>query len=182
MAVESELGKGTTFRVYLPAAEGVEWAPGTRPSPPVGQPTRGKGRVLIMDDMAAVRQAAGAFLKFLGYEVYEAEDGAATIAAYRAAAAAGRPIDVVILDLTVPGGMGGAEALKRLREIDPGVKALVTSGYSDDPAMTDCARFGFRGVLAKPYQMVEIADKVAGLLGPAEGPRGPSGGEREGMR
>lgn len=117
-----------------------------------------------MDDEPAVRAVAGEMLSLLGYEVGSAEDGSEAIARYREAAAAGAPFDLVIMDLTVPGKMGGSEAIRRLLEIDPQVKAVVSSGYSNDPIMSDYSRYGFKGVIAKPYQLEQLSKTVHDVI------------------
>jgi CheY-like chemotaxis protein len=113
-----------------------------------------------MDDEEVVRRLAVRLLQPLGYEVVEALDGAEVVERYVAARAAGRPFDAVIMDLTIPGGMGGLEALGQLRQLDPDVVALVSSGYSNDPIMATWAEQGFRGALAKPYLAVELREAL----------------------
>lgn len=155
MTVDSQLGKGSTFSIYLPAS--------SREIEPERQPEahfRGRGRILIMDDEQAVREVAGEILTFLGYQVGYAEEGAEAIARYQEASASGEPFDLVIMDLTIPGKMGGKEAIQRLLEIDPHVKVVVSSGYSNDPIMADYPKYGFRGVIAKPYQIEALSRTV----------------------
>lgn len=124
--------------------------------PPEDAPSFRRGRVLLMDDDELVRVVGrGLFGKF-GYEVDTVSDGAEAIQAFRKADAAGRPYDIVVLDLTVPGGMGGEECLKRLLGLDPTVVAVVSSGYSNDPVMAEFQRFGFKGILQKPYRVEDI--------------------------
>ena len=96
--------------------------------------------------------------------VEEAAQQAAALAQYEQGMAAGPPIDAVLLDLTVPGGMGGRETMKRLRELDPEVKGIVSSVYSNDPIMADARRFGFMGVVAKPYNVADLATVVHGVV------------------
>lgn len=127
----------------------------------------GKGRILIMDDEDAVRKVAGLMLKNIGYEVEFARDGVEAIEFYKKARESGKPFDVAIIDLTVPGGMGGKEAVKKLLEIDPNVKTIVSSGYSNDPIMSEFKQYGFKGVIAKPYlieELSEIVSRVTGML------------------
>jgi PAS domain S-box-containing protein len=160
ITVESTTGKGTTFSLYLPAADRV--IP-KEPSEP-GTMNSGHGNILIMDDDEMVRDAAGQVLIRLGYTVAYACDGAEAITAYEQARAAGRPFDAVIMDLTIPGGMGGKDAVKRLREIDPAVKAIVSSGYSNDPVMAHYAEYGFNGVVSKPYTIKKLNDAIQKVL------------------
>lgn len=154
IGVESEIGVGTNIYFYLPAnpkevptseelSEGI---------------LSGKGRILLMDDDNMVREVAGRLLEHIGYEGVCAEDGAEAIDLYNKAGESGRPFDAVILDLTVPGGMGGKEAAKRLMEMDPAAKVIVSSGYSSDPAVSDFRSFGFKGAIQKPYELKELAE------------------------
>jgi CheY-like chemotaxis protein len=109
-----------------------------------------------MDDEEPVRRAAAALLEKLGYEVACAASGEEALESYRAASEAGRPFAVVILDLTVPGRMGGKECARHLGRLDPSVRAIVSSGYSTDPVMANHEAFGFVGVLPKPYRVEEL--------------------------
>ena len=113
-----------------------------------------------MDDEEIIRDVSGEMLTSLGYEVNFATDGNEAIELYRKAKESGEPFDVVIMDLTIPGGMGGKEAIKKLLELDPGAKVIVSSGYSNDPVMSGYKEYGFRGVIAKPYKLVELSAKV----------------------
>jgi PAS domain S-box-containing protein len=160
ISVFSELGKGTTFVVYLPAATAEA------PESDVAQQDHlaGHGRVLVMDDDGLIRDTAAAMLGHFGYDVAVAEDGEAAVELYRRGLADGEPFDVVILDLTVPGGVGGTEALQQLKQIDPDVRAIVSSGYSTDPALAHHQEAGFAGVVAKPYEVEELAQVVRGVL------------------
>ena len=152
MTVDSELGKGSTFSIYLPAS-----AKEIEANVIAEAPSPGKGKILVMDDDRNVREVAGEVLRFLGYEVGFAEHGSEAIARYREAKEAGRPFDLVIMDLTIPGKIGGKEAIQQLLEIDPRVKAIVSSGYSNDPIMATYGRYGFKGVIGKPYKMEELS-------------------------
>jgi PAS domain S-box-containing protein len=160
ITVESTVGAGTTFTVYLPALDSPRAAGEHGEAPAVS----GTGRVLIMDDEELIQELVGEMLGHLGYEVEGAHDGAEAIEAYLNAMKTGRPFDVVIMDLTVPGGMGGREAIRRLRELAPDVRAIVSSGYSDDPVMSNFREYGFSGVIQKPYQMHELGEEVRKLL------------------
>ena len=153
ITVESTLGVGTTFHVYLPASH--------KPAPPrqesKSELVPGQGRILVMDDEAIIRELAMTVLAHLGYEVETVADGAECIKVYTAARDAGRPFTALVMDLTIPGGMGGKETIKRLREIDPTVRAVVSSGYSSGPEMANYREHGFRGMVAKPYKIEELA-------------------------
>jgi PAS domain S-box-containing protein len=152
IAVESKPGVGTTFHIYLPAVE-------QQATP---QPKRdrellvGTGKILVMDDEDMVREVLGRLLARLGYEAEFAKDGGEAIEMFTQAQGSGQAFAAVILDLTVPGGMGGKETMAGLLEIDPQVKAIVSSGYSDDPIMADFQKYGFSGVIAKPYRISEL--------------------------
>ena len=162
--VESWLGKGTEFIILLPAIERVKLqAPEQEAATP--EPHRGKGRILIMDDEEMLRTMLFVMLVRCGYEVIQAVNGEEVVQKYREAAAEGKPIDLVIMDLTIPGGMGGREAVHKLRLFDPHVKALVASGYSNDPVMADYAAHGFSGAIAKPFKFQELCEQVGKILG-----------------
>ncbi len=124
----------------------------------------GNGKILIMDDEEIIREVAGEMLKHFGYEVEFAKDGAEALEKYANAMKSGTSFDAVIMDLTIPGGMGGKEAVKKLIEIDPEVKAIVSSGYSSDPVMTNFRQHGFAGIITKPYQVSELSEKVKNVL------------------
>jgi CheY-like chemotaxis protein len=125
---------------------------------------RGQGQIMVMDDEAEVRNIVQASLEELGYSVACAGDGRAAIELYRRRMADGHPIGAVILDLTIPGGMGGKEALSHLKEIDPLVKAIVSSGYASDPVMAHHREYGFSAVLSKPYRLEELSKVLHDLL------------------
>jgi CheY-like chemotaxis protein len=103
-------------------------------------------------------------LNMLGYEADFASDGSQAIEKFVQAQEANQAFDAVILDLTIPGGMGGKEAIKELLKIDPQVKAIVSSGYSDDPIMADFQKYGFAGVIAKPYKVAELGKVLNNAL------------------
>jgi two-component system, cell cycle sensor histidine kinase and response regulator CckA len=166
--VQSKLGTGTTFRIWLPAAAEVPAA--EAPAPPEATvPAPSSGRVLLMDDEDAIRRTAEALLKRIGIEVTVTGDGREALLAYSAARTAARPFDLVILDLTVPGGMGGRETLENLRQMDPGVRALVSSGYSSDPVLAHYRAHGFLGMVAKPYDLTELTAAIHAALQPKAG-------------
>jgi PAS domain S-box-containing protein len=162
IGVESEIGVGTKFYIYLPAMEDKEM---------VGDEDQFmgvKGTVLVMDDELVVRDIFGEILNHLGYGVEFAKDGCEAIEIYEKAKDRGNPFDLVIMDLTIPGGMGGKEAIERLREIDPGIKAIVSSGYSNDPIMSEYRKYGFRGVISKPYKIEDLSEIVGRVTNEGE--------------
>lgn len=161
ISVESKPGSGTTFFIYLPAySEGFV----SEEKEEGEELTQGKGRILIMDDEETVLQITGETLEHLGYEVALAESGTKAVEVFKKAKVSERPFDVVITDLTVLGDIGGVETLRRLRRIDPQVRVIVSSGYSNDPAMADFRQFGFSDCLKKPYRAFEISETIKRVL------------------
>ena len=158
--VASKPAAGTVFLIYLRASRGGALATTGDEQGFVG----GRGRVLVMDDEEIIKEIAGEMLRELGYEAESAKDGEEAIEKYRAALVAGKPFDVVLMDLTIPGGLGGKEAIGKLRELDPNVKALVSSGYSNDPVMANYRDYGFQGVITKPYTIATMSKVLRSLL------------------
>lgn len=156
ITVKSTLGVGTTFYIYLPVFEGRHRS--VRKTTDVTTLPAG-GRVLVMDDEDSIRDIVGDILNFHGYEVDFAKNGEEAISLYQE-----NVYSAVILDLTIPGGMGGKETMKELLGIDPHVKAIVSSGYSSDPVMSDYQQYGFRDVIAKPYKLEELGEVVKRVI------------------
>jgi PAS domain S-box-containing protein len=152
--VESELGTGSIFSLYLPALESIV----PERTEEKEKVVKGQGRILIMDDEEIVRDVAVQMLSVLGYQVEESKNGEETIDLYMKARDAGQPYDAIIMDLTIPGGMGGKETIAKLHEIDPKVKAIVSSGYANDPIMAEYEKYGFMGVVPKPYGVQELSN------------------------
>jgi CheY-like chemotaxis protein len=175
IAVESAPGTGTNVAIYLPALRPLSPVPAPEkpslksaaPEPAADMPNGAhKPLVLVMDDDDSIRMLAKMMFKRLDYDVVTAADGEAALDAYDGAIAEGRPFDLVVMDLTIPGGMGGKETIRRLREKDPSVPAIVSSGYSNDPVMASYEEHGFNGVLPKPYTL-ENMQRVLKQLTPA---------------
>jgi signal transduction histidine kinase/CheY-like chemotaxis protein len=164
--VASVVGQGTTFVLWLPAAEVVAG----EPVPTVPAATAAwRGRVLVLDDEAPIRNFVSSLLRRFGCEVTAVGDGAAAIHEYETARAAGRGYELVILDLTVPAGLGGAETMARLRAIDPEVRAIVSSGYSQDPVLAEFRQHGFKGMVPKPYVVRELIEVINQVMQPPSG-------------
>jgi PAS domain S-box-containing protein len=164
--LESELGVGTTVTVYLPACDAsVEPAPASSEAMVVAGKQASDARVLIMDDEEMIRDVYSQLLAEVGFTVDSARDGAEAIEIYRGAITAGAPFDLVILDLTVPGGMGGMEAVRKILELDSTARVVVSSGYADDPVMARYTEYGFKGVVRKPCSAKELLSVVRTVLG-----------------
>ena len=160
ITIASEVGVGTTVVIYLPASQKAM----VSAQPHSSVLLNGSGRILVMDDEEMIRKVLRQLLESLGYTVECVQDGTEAVAAYQRAQAVGQPFAVVILDYTIPGGMGGLETLARLRAIDPQVTALISSGYANNPVMADWAYYGFSGVVAKPYTIVQLQEALHHVL------------------
>jgi two-component system, cell cycle sensor histidine kinase and response regulator CckA len=160
ITVDSQLGEGTTFHIYLPAVQKMV------PKEPAVQQTLFKTiRILVMDDEELMRDLVKEHLRRMGYEVEVAENGNQAVDTYRQEKAQGHPFDAVMLDLTVRGGMGGKDAIQELIKIDPTVKAIVCSGYDNDPVMEDYKRYGFKGALPKPFLLSDLSGLLSRVIG-----------------
>ena len=164
IVAESSAGTGTGLHFYLPASEETIVTQKSLKVPEKKKLVLGKGRILVMDDEKMVIKITGHILNRLGYDASFSKDGAQAVEMYKKAMESQNPFDAVILDLTVRGGMGGKEAIKRLIEIDPKIKAIVSSGYSNSPVMTSYKDYGFIGVIAKPYNINELSKKLNEVL------------------
>lgn len=161
ITVQSEPGIGTNFVFYVPAVEKGEPEIVVEES----RVMQGSGRLLVMEDEEDIRDILGTMLVHLGYEVDFATDGSVAIELYRQAQKAGKPFTATILDLTIPGGVGGREAIQHLKALDPNVVALVSSGYSNDPVIATPEQFGFKGMVAKPYNLSDLGKALDRALG-----------------
>ena len=163
ISVTSTVGIGTTFTVYVPSSQ-VTLEPGSTRVPVITKTNR--GRVLVMDDEQSICRMVMDALTHFGYEVVTVGDGKAAIDQVSRSLADGSTFEVVILDLTIPGAMGGKEAIQHLRRIDPHIKAIVTSGYSEDPILSEFQKYGFQGILIKPYKISHLANLLETIGGP----------------
>jgi len=159
--VSSTVGTGSSIIILLPALPGGQ--PEVEQSQTVSEPS-GSGRILIMDDEDMIRDIASEILELKGYFVEGCVDGREAVERFRSARERNAPFDAVILDLTVPGGMGGMKAAAHLLEIDPDAVLIVTSGYSNDPVVANYRQYGFSGVVSKPFDAAGLAREVARLI------------------
>ena len=160
MEVSSTLGKGTVFTIYLPASS-------VQAAPQITQPKDlrpGQGKILVMDDEEAIRVLLEQMLGHLGYTVEVTRNGEEAIERYVKAQTLNQPFSAVILDLTIPGGLGGKDTIQRLRLLDPKIRAIVSSGYSNDPVLSNYRSFGFQGMVAKPFRLDELSEALYQLL------------------
>jgi PAS domain S-box-containing protein len=165
VSVESKVGEGTIFSVFLPAC-----LAGEPKTTSVNAPrSNGTGRILVMDDDEAVRELAAEMLNVMGYEVCTAAEGSEAVSLYERCKNGGRSFDAVIMDLTVPGGMGGAEAIRILRRLDPEIRAIVSSGYANGPIMGNYRQYGFSGVLRKPYSAENMNEVLCQVINEKRG-------------
>jgi CheY-like chemotaxis protein/anti-sigma regulatory factor (Ser/Thr protein kinase) len=160
ITVESEVGAGATFVIYLPGSQHDVIPAQDVPD----MPLVGSGRILVVDDEDMIRDLLSNMLTSIGYEVDSVPDGAEAIDVYQNAQAEGRPYTAVILDITIPGGMGGLEALESLRAVDPQAKVLISSGYANNPVMANFQQYGFNGVIAKPYTMQKVHEVLQQVI------------------
>ena len=162
LSVDSKVGEGTTFRIYLPASESDTGRVLGKSQPLV---LRGNGKILAMDDEEAIRQLVKRILESVGYKVVTVKDGQEALDEYKAHADRGQPFDAVMLDLTVSGGMGGRECVRQLLARWPNAKAIVSSGYVNDPVMERYKKFGFVGMVSKPYTLGDLSYALKRILG-----------------
>lgn len=160
--VFSEPGKGTKFVIFLPVADSK---PQESKLKRHGKIKQISGSILVMDDDLNVREAIASMLEMVGCQALQCADGSEALALYRENLEKGEPFDAVIMDLTIPGGLGGAETIDLLREIDPDVKAIVTSGYSNNPVISDYSSYGFSGRLSKPFSIDILRQELESVLG-----------------
>ncbi len=160
ITVESEVDAGTTFIIYLPGSQNDVMPMQGDPDTPLV----GSGRILVVDDEKTIRDLLSNILTSIGYEVDCVPDGSEAIETYQHAHAERRPYSAVILDITIPGGLGGLEVLEPLRAIDPQAKVLISSGYANNPVMANFQQYGFNGVIAKPYTVQRLHDVLQHVI------------------
>ena len=163
ISVDSELNKGTTFTLYLPVSE-TKHLPDTKQLSLGLSTIKRTARILVMDDDKMIREAATKMLKLMGHSVETAPEGKQAIEMYKQSLDIGEPFDVVIMDLTIPGGVGGKEAIKGILDIDPEARVIVSSGYANDPVMANYTEYGFKDIVAKPYSMSHLWDVLNRVL------------------
>jgi CheY-like chemotaxis protein len=160
ITVTSALGQGACFTFYLPASFLQESTQQEAPDDLIS----GKGRILVMDDEEEIQEVLGAMLQHLGFDVDFASDGNIAMQNYAQALDNGSPYSATILDLTIPGGMGGKEALRQIKSLHPEATVIVSSGYSNDPVLARFHEFGFSGVIAKPYNLIDLSKVLSQVL------------------
>ncbi|MDY0349921.1 MAG: PAS domain S-box protein [Desulfobulbaceae bacterium] len=170
ITVESEYGSGATFHIFLPAS-----AKTPREKIMAREKIRPTGKkILIMDDNESILAVAVNMLNFMGYTTATARDGTEAVRLYKEALLEQEPFDGVLLDLTIPGGMGGLEAIRQLTALDPGIRAIVSSGYTGDPVMNDYRDYGFSGIVTKPYDLDRLSQALRDLFDQGASPTGPA--------
>ena len=160
ITVSSSLGKGACFTLYLPASSTPEVPDQETPNDLI----QGKGQILVMDDEEEIQDVLGVMLQHLGFEVDFVNEGKKALSHYAQALQQGSPYVATILDLTIPGGMGGKETLRHIKAMHPEATVIVSSGYSNDPVMARFEQFGFSGVISKPYNLLDLSKVLSQIL------------------
>jgi len=161
LTVESTIGQGTTFKLLVPASR---TAPASEPQSELTSKKLIEGTVLVLDDDPEVRNSLSLMLDSLGLQVETAEHGRQALDLYRKSLDLGSKPDIVLMDLTIPGGMGGQETIGPLLEMDPDAKAIVISGYSQNPVISEYRKFGFKAAIAKPIMVTELGHVLRKVL------------------
>ncbi len=161
LEADSNEGMGSIFTIYLPATTVTYNSDKYSIEPALAYDGL---KILLLDDEAMIRNNVGEMLSFSGYRITSVKDGHEAIKAYRLAKENGAPFDIVIMEFTIPGSMGGEEAIKYLKAIDQGVKAIVSSGYHNDPVLTNYHQYGFRGAMVKPYKLDELNEMIYKII------------------
>lgn len=165
LTVDSELGKGSAFHIFLPASDRPVLSPANGDQQTAVH--RGEGKILLMDDEEFVREIATELLVHLGYTVKTATEGQEALRLYKQELESGERFTAVIMDLTIPGGMGGKETIQELKKLDPDVKTIVSSGYANDPILANFRDYGFDGMVPKPYKLEELSETLQQVINPA---------------
>lgn len=160
LKLDSTIGVGSIFTIYLPALDKVPESQKKTSDAVI----MGSGNILVMDDESMIRQVLKTMLQFIGYNCNTAEDGKETIELYKAAMIAQSPYDAVVIDLTVPGGMGALETIKELHKLDLNVKAIVSTGYANDTIISNYQEFGFKGYILKPFKVDELSRLINAVI------------------
>ncbi len=166
ITVQSEAGVGTSFAIYLPASNHKVSQQDDSAKSVLTQ-SKQQATILVMDDEDMIRDMVKRMLENVGYDIVLAAHGEEAIEQYNTCHAQGKDVDLVIMDLTIPGGMGGKEAIREILAINPDAKGIVASGYSNDPIMANCEKYGFVAAISKPYQKKELYTLVHSVLAPA---------------
>ncbi len=164
ITVESELSQGSTFKLTLPAVEDPEKVPNPASDTDLSIDSTTVARILVLDDEVLVQQMSGAMLEEMGHQVDYAVNGEEAISKYQTAQEKQQGYDIVICDLTIPGGIGGQEAAQQILKINPQAKLIVSSGYATDPVMAKYSEYGFQGWVTKPYSFAELQKVVQQTL------------------
>jgi CheY-like chemotaxis protein len=163
--LQSTVGAGTHVDVWLPAATAKTTESAAPPVEPASPREATKAaRILLLEDEESIRRIAATMLKRNGHEVIAVASGADAVKEFGVAQANGKSFELLILDLTVPGGLGGKEVIELIRKLDPNVPAIVSSGYSSDPVMANFERYGFQASVPKPYEVAQLIAAVDRLL------------------
>ena len=163
ITIDSVEGQGSTITIYLPSSKEKELSDSTK-SPHDQAEELTSGTIIIMDDEEIIREVFDEMLSLKGYKVLSAQDGEETIKLYEEARLSDNPVDLIIMDLNIPGGMGGQETVLKILQLNPKAKIVVSSGYANDPVMSDYKKYGFCAALAKPFQFQELMTTIARLI------------------
>jgi PAS domain S-box-containing protein len=162
ISVRSQSGEGTTFNIYLPAS--AEQKSNDVNEEAQAPEKTARGTILVMDDEQLILDLAKQMLSYFGHKVLAAKDGEEAIAIFKEHHHSDNPVDVIIMDLTIPGGIGGKEVIQEILKIDPAAKAIVSSGYSNDPIMANYHQYGFKAAIGKPFQMAQLRKTINSVL------------------
>jgi CheY-like chemotaxis protein len=163
IAVRSKMAEGTAFTIYLPAS--TQQISGDSEEETQKPENAVSATILVMDDEQLIQDVAEQMLSRFGHKVLQAKDGKEAIAIFKEHQHSDNPVDVIIMDLTIPGGMGGKDAIQKILKIDPDARAIVSSGYANDSVMANYRKYGFKAAIGKPFKMAELKKTVNSVLG-----------------